>query len=73
VPTHIEKAKHVKVKLNRKRVGVSYLEGGETIDVVDEELVWPINCEESMWSLIPGDCVHVSHNSVTVNCSVYIW
>ena len=28
--------------------------------VIDNELCWDINKEESMWSLVPGEHIHVS-------------
>lgn len=28
--------------------------------IVDEDLTWEINVEESMWSLVPGEHIHVN-------------
>lgn len=32
----------------------------ETIPLIDSDLPWDVNVEESMWSLVPKECIHVS-------------
>lgn len=61
VPPHIKKGKDVKVDIASKHLKVSYKDtDGQTVVIVDDDLPWQIEKEESMWSLVPGDHVHVN-------------
>ena len=61
VPSHIKKGKQVKAEVKPKHVQVSFQDSdGRWNAVVDNELTWPVNKEESMWTLVPGEFVHVS-------------
>ncbi|GAB1599815.1 nudC domain-containing protein 3-like [Argonauta hians] len=65
VPKHLVKGKQVKVVFNKKHLKISYKtdEGDESI-LVDDDLMWEIHKEECMWSLIPGEHVHISLEKV---------
>ena len=61
VPDYIVKAKQVKVTISRQHISAAYTDSqSQTISLVNSDLAWPINVEESMWSLVPKDCIHVS-------------
>ncbi|KAH9519754.1 NudC domain-containing protein 3 [Bulinus truncatus] len=61
VPKHIEKGKQVKVEIKKKHISVK-IQGADNAwnDVVNNELSWEINIEESMWTLNPGEFVHIN-------------
>lgn len=61
VPNDLVKGKQVKVVFNKKHLKISYKDdNGEDNILVDDDLMWEIHKEECMWSLIPGEHVHVS-------------
>ncbi|XP_060063446.1 nudC domain-containing protein 3-like [Ylistrum balloti] len=61
VPKYLTKGKDVKVVIERKRLKVSHKQDtGQWLDIVDDDLSWEVMKEESMWSLVPGDHVHVN-------------
>lgn len=49
------------MKVERKHVRVTYkdLKGSEVV-VIDGDLCWEVHRDESTWSLVPGEQVHVS-------------
>ncbi len=61
IPAHVKKGRDVQVTIERKRLKAKHrTETGEWTQVLDNELCWDINKEESMWSLVPGEHIHVS-------------
>jgi len=49
------------VDIARKRVRVAYKDAdGKLVDVINGELTWDVQKDESLWSLVPGEHVHVS-------------
>jgi len=61
VPPHIQRGADVAVEIARKRVRVAYRDAdGKLVDVVNGELTWDVHKEESLWSLVPGEHIHVS-------------
>ncbi|XP_064628139.1 nudC domain-containing protein 3-like [Lineus longissimus] len=60
VPKNILKGKDVRVTIQRKHLKASYCDGTEWKDIIDEDLMWDINKEESMWTLVPGEHIHVN-------------
>jgi len=61
VPSHIQRGADVAVDIARKHVRVAYRDhDGKMVDVVNGELTWEVHKEESLWSLVPGEHVHVS-------------
>jgi len=65
VPPYIKRGKEVYVQIARKHLIVRHkaIEGGWTC-IVDTDLTWDVNKEESMWSLIPGKHVQISLEKV---------
>ena len=55
------KGKQVKVNIKPKHIYVAIQQvDGNWTDVIDNDLTWEVNREESMWTLLPGELVHVS-------------
>ena len=62
MPSRIQRGADVTVEILRKRLRVAYKDAdGKLEDVVDGELTWDVHKDESMWSLVPGEHIHVSH------------
>lgn len=60
VPKHLVKGKQIKVDIKKKHLKVSYKsDNSEEIIVIDDELMWEIQKDDCMWSLIPGEHVHL--------------
>jgi len=52
----------VTVEISRKHLKATYKDSeGKVVVAVDDHLPWEINKEESMWSLVPGEHIHVCH------------
>ena len=61
MPKHITKAKDVRVSILKKHLTARCRgDGGEMEVIVDEDLTWDVHKDESMWSLVPGEHIHVS-------------
>lgn len=62
VPASVLKAKNVNVSIKRKHIAVSCQAANDKSErvLVDSDLMWEVNVEESLWSLVPGNCIHVS-------------
>jgi len=68
VPKHIAKGRDVRVDIQRKHLTMTYRDvSGEWVTAVDGDLIWDINKEECVWTLVPREHVHVSdcHTSDT--------
>jgi len=60
VPSYIKKGRDVKVDVTKKHIKVAHKdEQGQFNTVVDGDLCWEVNKEDSMWTLNPGENVHV--------------
>lgn len=60
VPSYIRKGKDVKVDVAKKHIKVSHKdEAGQWKVVIDEDLTWEVNKEDSMWTLNPAENIHV--------------
>lgn len=65
VPPNIQRGADVVVEIARKRVRVAYRDAdGKLVDVVNGELTWDVHKEESMWSLVPGEHIHINLEKV---------
>ena len=63
VPKNTRKGGDVQVTIEKKRIKVCHRgDGGTWVTVLDGALVWEIQREQSMWSLVPGEHVHVSRS-----------
>lgn len=61
VPSNIVKGKNVKVVIKKKHIHVSCQDSeGQWKNIVKGDLTWEVRAEESVWSLNPGQHVHVS-------------
>jgi len=61
VAKHIVKGKQVKVTIKAKHLQVATLDAdGQWTELVTGDLAWDVNKEESMWTLSPGEFVHVN-------------
>ncbi|CAF0845380.1 unnamed protein product, partial [Didymodactylos carnosus] len=60
VPKSIRKGKEVKVAIAKQHLKIDIQENGTLKTLIDSDLAWKINPEESTWSLVPGDHIHVS-------------
>ena len=61
MPPHVQRGADVTVEIARKHLRVAYKDtDGMRVDVVNGELTWDVHKDESMWSLVPGEHVHVS-------------
>ncbi|CAL1542829.1 unnamed protein product [Lymnaea stagnalis] len=61
VQKSIVKGKQVKVDIKKKHITVKKQEDdGSWTDLVNNELTWEINSEESVWTLSPGEFVHIN-------------
>ena len=68
MPPNIKKGRQVKADIKSKHIQVSILESdGKWNVLVDNALTWDVNKEESMWTLVPGEFVHVSILSQLAN------
>lgn len=60
----------VKVNIDHQHIKVeAKMELGEFETLVDGQLSWKINVEESMWTLIPGEHIHVCCDAKYWSCS----
>lgn len=67
IPKYIVKGRDVKVEIDKKHIKVSHkTDSGSWLEVVNDDLPWEINKEESMWTLVPKEHVHVSFLPVSV-------
>ena len=49
------------VNIQKKHLSASCRgDDGQMEVIVDEDLTWEVNKEESMWSLVPGEHIHVT-------------
>ena len=69
VPPHVQRGADVTVDITRKHLRVSYKDAdGKPVDVIDGELTWDVHKDESMWSLVPREHVHVSLMCSATQC-----
>ncbi|KAL5018936.1 hypothetical protein ScPMuIL_004658 [Solemya velum] len=64
VPKHIKKGRDVKVDIGRKTLSVSYKSAEGWEQVVSGDLCWEIHKEDCIWSLVPGEHVHINFEKV---------
>lgn len=66
----------MKVDIEKKRVKVSHkTDSGSWTEIVNGDLPWEINKEESMWTLVPKEHVHVSfsYNNCNLLKCIHLW
>ncbi|CAG2211147.1 unnamed protein product [Mytilus edulis] len=56
IPNYIKKGKDIKVCIEKKHIKVSHKdESGQMVELMNGELCWEINKEESIWNLVPAE------------------
>ncbi|GFR93941.1 NudC domain-containing protein 3-like [Elysia marginata] len=60
VPQSIVKGKQVQVDIRKKKLSVSCQEGSGFSELISGELEWEVKAEDSMWTLSPGEFVHIN-------------
>ncbi|CAF0719294.1 unnamed protein product [Adineta ricciae] len=60
IPQTIKKGKEVKVTLAKQHVKIDLIEPTGARTIINSDLPWPIRAEESTWSLVPGEHIHIS-------------
>jgi len=60
VEKDIRKGKQVKVDIKEQSVKVAVLKDGKFETVVEGDLKWKVHPTKSMWTMVPGDHIHVS-------------
>ena len=69
MPSHIQRGADVAVEITKKRLRVAYKDvDGKLVSMIDGELTWDIHKEDSMWSLVPAEHVHVSLQHTVILC-----
>ena len=62
MPAYIKKGRDVKVDIGRRSLKVAHKDSnGQWQQLVDGALTWDVVKDECMWTLNPGENVHVSH------------
>lgn len=65
VPKHVRKGKDVTVVIGKKHIKVSCKDAnGQTVVIVDGDLIWECHKDECVWSLVPGEHVHINLEKV---------
>ncbi|CAL1272868.1 unnamed protein product [Larinioides sclopetarius] len=59
VPTHVTSAKHVQVTIQHTHIKVELLKDNEWSILKEGDLSCRINVEESTWTLVPGEEIHI--------------
>ncbi|CAF2427712.1 unnamed protein product [Rotaria sp. Silwood2] len=60
IPKHIKKGKEIKVNLTKQHIKIDLIESNELKTLIDSDLPWTIRAEDSTWSLVPGEYIHIS-------------
>lgn len=72
IPDYILKGRDVKVDIGKKHLKVSHkTNSGTWSEIIDDDLPWEVNKEESMWTLVPKEHVHVSFRS-EIHVSIFL-
>jgi hypothetical protein len=53
----------VKVNLTKQHIKIELIESNQFKILIDSDLPWAIRAEESTWSLVPGEYIHVTEFS----------
>lgn len=61
IPSYIRKGKDIKVCIEKKHIKVSHKdEAGQMVELMNGELCWEINKEESIWNLVPAEHILIN-------------
>ena len=50
----------MKVTLSKQHIKIDWLETNGMKTIIDSDLPWAIRAEDSTWSLVPGEHIHVN-------------
>jgi len=65
VPPHIRRGADVKVDIGKKKLRVAFKDASGTMfTAIDGELTWDIHPDEAIWTLVPGEHIHVNLEKV---------
>lgn len=64
IPKNVKKGKEVKVNIGKQHIKVELIEPTGLKTLIDSDLPWPIRAEDSTWSLVPGEHIHVGDRSM---------
>ncbi|XP_064617884.1 nudC domain-containing protein 3-like [Liolophura sinensis] len=65
VPKTVKKGGCVKVNIKKKYLSVAYKDShSEWVQAMDGPLTWDIKVEEAIWSLVPGEHIHINLEKV---------
>lgn len=56
----VQRGKQVKVQIDSQALSVSVAKGEDWVTLVEDTFPFRVNKQECLWSLIPGEHVHVS-------------
>lgn len=73
IPKHIKKGKEIKVNLTKQHIKIDIIESNEVKNIINSDLPWPIRAEESTWSLVPGEYIHVINRIQYHNIFIQIY
>ncbi len=51
----------MKVNLAKQHIKIDLIESNQLKTIIDSDLPWAIRAEESTWSLVPGEYIHVKN------------
>ncbi len=49
----------MKVNLSKQHIKIDVIESNAWKTIIDSDLPWAIHADESTWSLVPGEHIHV--------------
>ena len=69
IPKYVAKSCNVRVEIKRKHLMVSYRNTDDVwCPLVDDDLTWDINKEESLWTMVPHKHIHVTFTIIILCC-----
>ncbi len=60
------------MNLTKQHIKIDIIESNELKTIIDSELPWTIRAEDSTWSLVPGEYIHVINFSVFSMLKIFI-
>jgi hypothetical protein len=57
----------VKVKISKQHLKIDLIESNGTRTLLDSDLAWPVRAEDSTWSLVPGEHIHVVEHAGSID------
>ena len=54
----------MKVNISKQHIKVDLIEVDGMKNIINSDLPWPVRAEESTWSLVPGEYIHVDIDKI---------